>query len=298
MTLSMTAKFWGVRGSIPSPGPSTARYGGNTPCVSIHRAGKGILVLDAGTGIRELGKSLAGGNEEIFILLSHSHWDHVQGFPFFVPMYEAGRKILMFPTRLSPSSPCGRCLAMRDQGSAPPICPLLDQMDGARFPVKPEDVASQPKCITQDEMCFLRQQGFEVTRIAANHPGGSFGYKVDRNGSSLVYLTDNELEPPYKKATQFEEFVVFSKGADVLVHDAQYVERDMPYKHGWGHSLVKQACELALRAEVKHLVLYHHDPDRTDTELDSIQASARQWFEERNHPLPCTVAFEGLTLEI
>jgi phosphoribosyl 1,2-cyclic phosphodiesterase len=222
MTSSMTVKFWGVRGSIPSPGPSTARYGGNTACVSIHMAGKGILVLDSGTGIRELGKSLVGGQEEIFILLSHSHWDHVQGFPFFLPMYEAGRKILLFPTRLSANSPCGRCLAGRDQGITQPICPLLAQMDGARFPVKPEDVPSQPKCILEDEMLFLRQQGFEVTRIATNHPGGSFGYKVGRNGSSLVYLTDNELEPPGKKATQFEEFVAFSKGTDVLIHDAQY----------------------------------------------------------------------------
>jgi len=187
---------------------------------------------------------------------------------------------------------------MRDQDSAPALCPLLAQMDGARFPVKPEDVPSQPKCIIEDEMSFLRQHGFDVTRIATNHPGGSFGYKVGRNGSSLVYLTDNELEPPGKLATQFEEFVAFSRGADVLIHDAQYLERDLPYKHGWGHSLFQQACELALRAEVKHLVLYHHDPDRTDAELDSIQASARQWFEERNHPLPCTVAFEGLALEI
>jgi phosphoribosyl 1,2-cyclic phosphodiesterase len=299
MKAHMTAKFWGVRGSIPSPGPSTARYGGNTPCVSIHNAGRGILVLDAGTGIRELGQAVAGGREALFILLSHSHWDHVQGFPFFIPIYEKNRKIILFPTRLSPDSPCGRCLTSRNQGTPPPMCPLLAQMDGAHFPVKPEDMASQPRCVTEDEMCYLHQQGFEVSRIPSNHPGGSFGYKIQSNGNSLVYLTDNELEPPSRtKATEFEGFVEFAHGADVLVHDAQYLEADMPLKHGWGHSLVSQACRLALLADVKHLVLYHHDPDRTDAELDAIQENARRWFAEKNHAVRCTVAFEGLSLEI
>ncbi len=298
MTSPMIARFWGVRGSIASPGLSTARFGGNTSCVSVHIAGAGVLVLDAGTGIRGLGKTLAGGDEKVFILLSHSHWDHVQGFPFFAPIYEADRKIVMFPTRLSPGSPCGRCQTLREQGTPPSICPLLDQMDGQRFPVRVEDVPSQPKCITQDEMCFLREQGFEVARIPANHPGGAFGYKIRHNGGSLVYLTDNELDPPYPKATRFEEFVAFARRADVLIHDAQYVERDMPQKHGWGHSLVQQACSLARDAEVKHLILYHHDPDRTDVELDSIQESARRWFEAQGSRLRCTVAYEGLSLEV
>ena len=298
MTSPMIARFWGVRGSIASPGRSTARYGGNTSCVSVHIAGAGILVLDAGTGIRELGKTLAGGNDQVFILLSHAHWDHVQGFPFFMPIYEVDRKIILFPTRLSPGSPCGRCQALREQRNPPLICPLLDQMDGQRFPVRVEDVPSQPQCVTEDEMRFLRQHGFEVTRIPVNHPGGAFGYKIRHNGGSLVYLTDNELEPPYPKVTRFEEFAAFAHQADVLIHDAQYLERDMPHKHGWGHSLVDQACRLAQAAEVKHLVLYHHDPDRTDAELDSIQQTAREWFVAQGSPLRCTVAFEGLCLEV
>jgi phosphoribosyl 1,2-cyclic phosphodiesterase len=298
MKSPMTVRFWGVRGSIPSPGIPTARYGGNTPCVSIQQAEKGILVLDAGTGIRELGKAIAAGNDEIFILLTHPHWDHIQGFPFFIPIYQPHRRIFMFPTHLGPTSICGLCQRVKAQGDKTIVCPLLDQMDGAHFPVLSENVPSQPKCVTEGEMNFLRSRGFHISTIAANHPGGSFGYRIENEGGSLVFLTDNELDPPYEKATDLRGFVEFCRNADVLIHDAQYVERDMPHKHGWGHSLVRQACDLAVQARVKHLILYHHDPDRTDQELDSIQEQARSWFDGQSPRIACTVAFEGLSLEV
>jgi ribonuclease BN (tRNA processing enzyme) len=171
-------------------------------------------------------------------------------------------------------------------------------MDGAHFPVFSADVPSQPRCVTEAEVDFLRSRGFRVSTIAANHPGGSFGYKVENAGRSFVYLTDNELDPPYKKATDFRGFIEFCRNADVLVHDAQYLDRDMPHKHGWGHSLVRQARDLALQANVKHLVLYHHDPDRTDEELDRIQEESRSWFEKRRAAIECTVAFEGLSMVV
>jgi len=147
-------------------------------------------------------------------------------------------------------------------------------------------------------MDFLHDQGFNISQIATNHPGGGHGYRVEQKGRSVVYLTDNELDPPYKKATAFDEFVKFINRADVLIHDAQYLEQDMPRKHGWGHSLVSQACELAVAADVKHLILFHHDPERTDDELDAIQKDARTWFQKNNHEIKCTAAFEGLILEI
>ena len=125
MGLSMTIKFWGVRGSIPSPGPSTVRYGGNTPCVSIDLGGDKTLILDAGTGIRELGKTLALRNTDIFILVSHIHWDHIQGFPFFIPIYQQNRTIYMFPLQ---------------DGTI--FCSLIEQMDGAHFRLSPEDLPS------------------------------------------------------------------------------------------------------------------------------------------------------------
>lgn len=298
MEPSMTAKFWGVRGSIPSPGVKTVRYGGNTPCVSLHLPGGKILVLDSGTGIRELGKATAGGSEEIFILLSHAHWDHIHGFPFFIPIYQPNRKIFMFPARLGPTSICGLCLRVKAQGDRSIQCPLLDQMDGAHFPVLSEDVPSRPLCVKEDDMSFLRSRGVQISCIAGNHPGGSFGYRIEHEGKTLVYLTDNELDPPYRKTTELDGFVEFCRHADVLIHDAQYLERDMPHKHGWGHSLVSQACDLAAKSEVKHLVLYHHDPDRSDDELDDIRDDARRRLTGRNPRAACTVAYEGFSLTL
>jgi phosphoribosyl 1,2-cyclic phosphodiesterase len=282
MKQSMTIKFWGVRGSIPSPGVSTVRYGGNTSCVSIELGSDKILVLDAGTGIRELGKTLRERTAEIYILLSHNHWDHIQGFPFFTPIYEKKRKIYIFPIMK------GKKL----------LCSLIEQMDGANFSVSPKNLPSEYECVTRSPIAYMRDNGFYVSRIATNHPNGCYGYRIINEGRTVAYITDNELSPPYKKATEFDKFVRFCNHADVLIHDAQYIERDMPHKHGWGHSLVSQVCELAMVADVKHLILFHHDPERSDKELDSIQEKARSWFQKNNNSIQCTAAFEGLELEI
>jgi len=282
MESSLTLKFWGVRGSIPSPGKSTVRYGGNTSCVSIETRADKILVLDAGTGIREMGKALAGNPAELYILLSHCHSDHIQGFPFFLPVYQSGRKIYLFPAKQDKTA----------------LCSVIEQMDGAHFPVTPDTLPSNYVCVTEDPVDFLRDHGFSISRISTNHPGEGYGYRVENKGRSVVYLTDNELDPPYKKATEFKDFVRFCNQADVLIHDAQYLEQDMPRKHGWGHSLVSQACALAAASQVKHLVLYHHDPERTDKELDSIQEGARSWFQKNKHNIKCTAAYEGLELRI
>jgi len=278
----MEVKFWGVRGSIPSPGANTVRYGGNTACVSVGLQKDKILVLDAGTGIREMGKLLSENVTDLFILLSHNHWDHIQGFPFFIPIYQSNRKIYMFPT------PQAKTM----------ICSLIDQMDGAHFPVSPENLNSQYVCVTSDPLDFLRNHGFNISRIATNHPGGGYGYRILDGSKSVVYMTDNELKSTDHKATDFSEFVQFCNQADVLIHDAQYIEEDMPFKHGWGHSLVSEACELAAASAVKHLILFHHDPERSDRDLDLIQEKARLWFQAKNLNTRCTVAYEGLTLDI
>jgi phosphoribosyl 1,2-cyclic phosphodiesterase len=277
---AMTVRFWGVRGSIPSPGPTTIRYGGNTSCVSIEIDDDNVLVLDAGTGIRALGKALEGSTAAIFVLLTHAHWDHMQGFPFFYPIYQPERTVYLFPT------PLKRAL----------WCSVLEQMDGAHFPVTPEALPSRTACITKDVIAFLQQHGFHISALATNHPGGGSGYRIEHAGRSVVYLTDNELDPPYAKATEFEEFVDFCQGVDVLIHDAQYLDSDMPHKHGWGHSLVQQVCALATAAQVRHLVLYHHDPDRTDDEVDAIQEMARHWLYTSAPHMQCTAAYEGLTI--
>ncbi len=282
MNYSMTVRFWGVRGSIPSPGASTVRYGGNTSCVSIDPGADKLLILDSGTGIREMGKTITERNAELYILLSHNHWDHIQGFPFFSPIYQSDQKIYLLP------HVCSKDL----------FYSLVEQMDGAYFPVEFEKLPSHIECVSQNPVSFLRERGFKISHIAINHPGGGYGYRIVNKDRSVVYITDNELDPPYKGVTEFDEFIRFCSHADILIHDAQYIEKDMGHKRGWGHSLVSQVCKLADAADVKHLILFHHDPDRTDSELDSIQEETRSWFKENNLNIKCTVAFEGLELHI
>lgn len=282
MESAMTARFWGVRGSVPSPGPATTRYGGNTSCVSIHLGEGKVVVLDAGTGIRELGKALGQADKHIVLVVSHSHWDHIQGFPFFAPIYEPSRRVSIMPFWVDTAM----------------MCLLLSQMDGAHFPIASENLPSTVDVVNEEQLRSLLGDGIALAKIRTNHPGGGFGYKITSHARSAVYLTDNELDPPYPKSTDFDGFVDFCRDADVLIHDAQYLETDMPQKRGWGHSTVWHACELAAAAGVKHLVLYHHDPERTDDELDRIQEGTRNWFRERNLSTRCTAAFEGLELEI
>jgi phosphoribosyl 1,2-cyclic phosphodiesterase len=279
---SMIVKFWGVRGSISTPGLSTVKYGGNTSCVSIKLSTNKLLILDAGTGIREMGESLTESDKEIYILLSHNHWDHIQGFPHFAALYKSNQKIYILPTHHGEEL----------------VCSLFEQMDGAYFPLDITDLPSEYECVPSKPVSFLRDQGFNISQISINHPGGGHGYRIVNEGKSLIYITDNELYPPYEKSTEFDEFVRFCAFADVLIHDSQYIEKDMPYKQGWGHSLVSQVCELALEADVKHLILFHHDPHRNDEELDLIQEDTRSWFKDKNPNIRCTVAYEGLELRI
>ncbi len=281
MESAMTIRFWGVRGSVPSPGSATARYGGNTSCVSVHIDGK-VLVLDSGTGIRGLGKVLNPDDRVLAVVISHSHWDHIQGFPFFAPIYLPSRRVCVIPFGVDTTM----------------MCSLLTQMDGAHFPLTPDKLPSTVEILDFDGLKQLLGKHIRLTRIALNHPGDGFGYRIESGPGSLVYLTDNELDPPGRGSTSFDEFVRFCLRADVLIHDAQFLEADMPHKRGWGHSLVSHACELAAAAKVEHLILYHHDPDRTDEDLDRIQESARNWFRERNLNTLCTAAFEGLDLKI
>lgn len=282
MKKPMTVKFWGVRGSIPSPGSYTGRYGGNTSCVSVHLDNGKTLVLDAGTGIRDLGKTLMSEKTDIFVIVTHVHWDHIQGFPFFIPLFQKDRLIHVFPYQ---------------QGKTV-FNSLFEQMDGAHFPLSMDQLPSNYRIVNEDISQFMQAHGFNISRINNNHPGGAYGYRIENEGRSLVYITDNELYPPYEKNNDFDSFARFCKGADVLIHDAQYTEEDMPLKHGWGHSLVSQACELAAAAGVKHLVLYHHDPDRSDQQLDAMQEKARSWFKENSHHIQCTAAHEGLVINI
>ena len=275
--------FWGVRGSVPSPGPTTTRYGGNTSCVSITADDK-ILILDAGTGIRNLGSAIIGQPDlEIFVIVTHSHWDHIQGFPFFTPIYQPNRPVHMFPT-------------LHKKNVV--LASLIDQMDGAHFPVTPDQVPSSFNFITENPLEFLAEKGFQVELIPMNHPGKAFGYKISIEDKIICYFTDNEIDPPYEKSIEIEKLTQKCKNADILIHDAQYTEDDMPLKHGWGHSLISQVTELGKSADVKNLVYYHHDPERTDDMLDKELEKAAKTLKENGSTVQPYFAYEGLKLAL
>ena len=280
----MLITFYGVRGSTAVPGPLTAKYGGNTSCVHIELDSGNDLIFDAGTGIRLLGQKLAAKTNPANILLSHGHWDHIQGYPFFAPIYQPDRDIHVY---ISVES--GRRL----------LSSLFEQMDGTSFPVRAADLPSNniPKFKGIESELYERE-GIQVVKKPLNHPGGGVAYRINENGATCAYVTDNELDPPYEPATTYHQWVDFLHGVDVLIHDAQYTEDDMPHKHGWGHTLISQVRRLATDAEIGALVMFHHDPDRSDSELDEIQIENQNYLDSKRAPAQSVCAAEGMTIEL
>lgn len=279
----MRVRFFGVRGSIPTPGPSTVRYGGNSVCVEVRLADDTRLVLDAGTGIRECGKRIAqeGYAGPVHLFVTHSHWDHVIGLPFFGPLYEKGRRIEFHPVTAAGSE------RMRN--------PVM--FDGEHFPVRFADLPAQiERTPVVREHCIGSAR---ITSIDLNHPGGAIGFRIDDDdGTSVCYLTDNELDPPTGLVTTPAELARFAAGASLLIHDAQYLPSDMPAKRGWGHSLVGDVLALARDAEARSVALHHHDPDRDDAALDTVAADAAAWAKSHAPALATRVAHEGLEIDL
>ena len=280
----MKITFYGVRGSVPVSGVSTIRYGGNTSCVHIELESGHDLIFDAGTGIRSLGQLLIKKATPINILLSHGHWDHVQGYPFFAPIYQHEREINVYT---------------HVEAQHQMLCSLFEQMDGSHFPVKAEDLPSNGICKFKGvESELYEREGVRIIKQALNHPGGGVAYKVIDNGISCAYVTDNELDPPYAANSSYQQWVDYLRGVDVLIHDAQYTEADMPHKHGWGHSLIGQVRQLATDAEVGTLVMFHHDPDRSDAELDEIQIENEKYMKSHRAPTRSLCAAEGMEIKL
>jgi phosphoribosyl 1,2-cyclic phosphodiesterase len=290
--MSLTLTFWGTRGSIPSPGPSTVRYGGNTPCLELRTSEGWLIILDAGTGIRELGRSLLSrrNGEPIAgdIFLTHAHWDHIQGIPFFAPLFRKGNRFTIWGSKSLPTS-IDRV--------------VRDQMSPVVFPVSFEELQAR---IDFQELAEERRQGtgYEVAAMAVRHPGGALGYRFstgNADGRALVYVSDNELSPEarYDDAPGWrEKLVAFARGASVLVHDTMYTAEEYRSFVGWGHSTHEQAVELALDADVERLVLFHHRPERTDDEVDRCVESCRAIVARRGRHLEVLAAAEGMTLQV
>ena len=283
---SMRVRFFGVRGSTPTPGPSTVRYGGNTVCVEVRLADGSLVILDAGTGIRELGAELMREEHRgpISLVLTHVHWDHIQGLPFFAPLWQQGNRIQIFP------------MATPEQRRA---VEQLILFDGIHFPVHARDIPATIDTMQSEETSF-RVGSATIRRMRLNHPGGSQGFRIDdADGRSIAYLTDNELSAEGPDApTRIDDLARFADGCDVVIHDAQYLEQDMPAKKGWGHSVVSDVLELGRLSATKHLVLFHHAPERDDDALDAIGKRADAWLAEHAPRAKSTVAHEGLKLDL
>ncbi len=278
----MKIHFFGVRGSIPTPGPETSEFGGNTPCVFVELNNGGQVIFDAGTGIRALGDRLMANDRPIHLLLSHTHWDHIQGFPFFKPAYQKGREIYLYPAT----------------GSAEQtMTTLLAQLDGVNFPVTANQIGCGIICHDYHTRFFDRKD-VSIESMPLNHPGGGSAFRLSENGVSVAYVTDNELRPPGTPITPFDKWVEFCAGVDVLIHDSQYLEEDMPLKHGWGHSVLKDVWELAEQARPKTLVLFHHEPERNDAQIRAIQLATDEHFKDHVRPFKVMCAREGLVLEV
>jgi phosphoribosyl 1,2-cyclic phosphodiesterase len=290
-------RFWGVRGSIPTPGIQTAAFGGNTSCVEV-RVGEQVIVLDAGSGIRALGQSLMREFHDkplnITMLVTHTHWDHIQGFPFFIPAYnpKVNVRIVGFE---------GAVHGLRGA--------LFEQMQSAFFPVGLNQMASH---VTFEELTDAEFTigAVRVRSINANHPGMCRGYRLNTPQGDVVYMPDHEAYERYeierqKLAGQISnpgldlarsedaKVVEFLRDADIVITDSQYDRVEYPTRLGWGHTCADDAVEIAMRAGVKHLFLFHHDPDHHDDKMEAMLAEAQKRVAAAGSSLVVSAAREG-----
>ncbi|UCE82330.1 MAG: MBL fold metallo-hydrolase [Deltaproteobacteria bacterium] len=316
----MKVKFWGVRGSLPAPilpneienkivqavlgargvdlddneavsnYVSTLPYfqrtttGGNTSCVQVSGENTEII-LDAGSGIRQLGIELmqgpcGQGQGCIHLLISHTHWDHIMGFPFFTPAYAPGNQIIVY----------GRHPRIKER--------FQDQHQPDHFPVSLETMSADVKFVELDDKRKISIGEFVVSSIALRHPGGSFSYRIEKNGSAFVYATDAEYKGLSPEA--MERYISFYADSEALVFDAQFTLEDAMEKEGWGHSSSMVGVDIALKANIKKLILFHHEPSYNDEKLQEIYDKTIRYYEmiKAGRNLEIIMAREGLEMEI
>jgi phosphoribosyl 1,2-cyclic phosphodiesterase len=303
---SCLLKFWGVRGSIPTPGKTTLRYGGNTPCIELKFSKGPHFILDAGTGIRELGKKMIKNNsgQHSYIFISHFHWDHIQGLPFFRPAFDDKNTLVI--------------LGADDVTNKLPDI-ISFQMDPKFFPISIEDMKAKIEFRSIKEEQFAID-GVEIETIFLNHPGYALGFGFNYNNKKIVYISDNE--PFQANGDQFdnkiqkpedaqlneafdrfienkeEKLINFCSGADVLIHDSQFLPKEYEEKKMWGHSPFNYSVELAIKSNSRLLVLFHHDPDHDDNTIDKILKLSEKIIHSSSKKIKCLAAKEGLSINI
>ncbi len=293
----MKVRFWGVRGSIASPGPSTVRYGGNTTCIELTTDAGHTIIFDAGTGIRPLGlKLLAAEQKKCAVCISHTHWDHIQGLPFFVPLFSADREVHFYGA-FDP-------VYQKDLESI-----LAQQMEYCYFPIRALELKAKLHYHTLHEGARIEFEDAVITNVMMNHPVLTYGYRVDCNGKSVFFSGDHE--PPHNIYDsddtfygEYDQLIQDKVGricevaneVDLFIIDAQYTEPELLQKRGWGHGTFSSALAMARRAKAKKVVFTHHDPSRTDDQLDRIGAKLQA--QRRSNDPPMLIAAEGLEIDL
>ena len=297
-------RFWGVRGSYSAPFDTHLKVGGNTSCVEI-RVGDTVLVCDAGTGIIPFGNELVNQSEirDLLIILTHYHWDHICGLPFFVPAFLPEWNIQFF----------GPGKSAKDIEES-----VSSQMRAPYFPVGTETWLANVNYITPSERHEINYGPVNITYTSVHHPGTTYGYRIRVNDKNILYVSDNECQYLNKAirmkygefneeerelydAMQREEYeseLQLIKGADILIHDAQYTKEDYVKKRGWGHSCYIDTVNTAIDAGVKELYLYHHDPNYDDEAIAKIYNHALQIVKDRSSELKCHIATEGDQIDL
>jgi diguanylate cyclase (GGDEF)-like protein len=282
-------RFWGTRGSIASPGDRTARFGGNTSCVELRAPDGTLIVLDCGTGARELGLHLLQTLPQplrLHLFIGHTHWDHIQGFPFFVPAFIPGAELNVY-------APLGFQQSLEEA--------MAGQMEYSYFPVKLRDLRSRIH-FTELEEGFFRVGGVLVETQYLNHTAPTIAYRLSAGGSTIAYVTDHEpFWKPEHGVPQHpgdQRHVAFMHDADLVIHDAQYTEDEYRGRVGWGHATPDYAVDMCLAAGVKRLALFHHDPTHDDTQMAAIEAAARKRVADAGATMEVFAAREGMTLDI
>lgn len=280
--------FWGVHGTLPVPGQKTVRYGGNTSCMTLDFPKEDFFIFDAGSGIKALSDSLLAKKRSLTkskIFISHPHWDHINAFPFFVPLFIQGNDFEV----------CGPSHGDIDMEKL-----ISDQMDGVYFPINIKEFSARVRFRDLREET-LELDGIQVQTMLLNHPGYCLGYRVEYHGKVICYITDNELYPrdsEFYNDNYVSRLLKFCKNADVLVTDTCYMDEEYERKVNWGHSAPKQVCDLAHRAGVKKLFLFHHDPAHHDDKIDEKLQQASQHLAQMESSTQVIAPREGETFEI